>query len=131
MRYPQFLKNTLFVLWANEEISYDKYPAYRCKGARAFEKKYLHLLQGAKKIIIIDGIGYAPSQRLHQCEKLTSTFWIKNLKKLAYKMRGLGSRTPFDITFYHSELDTIDKIKKKYIMQTIKIVKEEIETLIT
>ncbi|MDR2190435.1 MAG: hypothetical protein LBP53_04535 [Candidatus Peribacteria bacterium] len=85
---PNLLKETLFVFWANEEISYDRRPAYRCKGARMFEKKYLHLLVRAKKIIVIDGIGKGLAQWVTS-QELTSVFWINQLKELQHKIKRL------------------------------------------
>ncbi|MDR3169065.1 MAG: M28 family peptidase [Candidatus Peribacteria bacterium] len=128
--FPHLLENALFVFWANEEISYDTSPAYRCKGARAFEKKYFHLLEKSKEIVVIDGIGRSSARRINHDEQLTFIFWIKNLKQIQHKIRTLANRTLSDITFYHSELDTLENIKEEHLVKTMQMIRKKMEALI-
>ncbi len=124
---PQSLQDTLFVFTANEELSYDKKPAYWCRGFRQFEKKYLSLLERAEKIIVVDGVGISPSYWMTEYRHLESTILINNLKKLLPKTMRLGASTSkVASAIYHSEADTPSGIKSKYILQTIKQLTEKI-----
>ena len=126
--YPQVLKNTLYVFMANEELSYDK-PAYWCRGFRCFERAYLPLLNGAKKIIVIDGVGITPSYWMTEYVHFRSTILIKNLEKFQSKILRLGASTSkVAKEIYHSELDVSEGIKKEYILQTIKMLHEKIRS---
>ncbi len=84
--HPETLENTLYVFIANEEVSYDKKPAYWCRGFRRFESKYLALLQNAKRIIVVDGVGITPSYWMTKRENLTSTIYFNNLDKFMPKI---------------------------------------------
>ncbi|MBS3163102.1 M28 family peptidase [Candidatus Woesearchaeota archaeon] len=120
------LKNTLYVFTANEELSYDKKPAYWCRGFRCFEEKYLDLLKKAKKIIVIDGVGIGPSHWSVKYENLKYTIWINHLKSLKSKMKRLGTKLKSSQKIYHSKADDISRIKKRYLLQTIKKLNKEI-----
>lgn len=125
--YPKTLQDTLYVFVANEELSYDKKSAYWCRGFRCFEKKYPKLLKNAKKIIVVDGVGISPSYWMASYKNLESTILIKDLKKLMPKIKRLGASTSkFAQHLYHSTLDDVSKIKKKYLLQTIKELNKEI-----
>jgi len=127
LQSPSTLKNVLYVFTANEEISYDKIPAYWCKGFRAFEKLYINQIKKAKKIIVIDGVGISPSSWMNKYENLKSTILFKQLDKFMPKIKRLGSSTSKVAKFlYHSELDTIKQIKEKYLVQTHKELNKEI-----
>ena len=117
--HPETLKNNLFVFTANEELSYDKKPGYWCRGFRFFENKYLHLLKNVQKIIVVDGVGTHKSYWMKEYKHLWPTILIKNLKKFQPRIIRLGTTSKTADQFYHSELDNISNIKKKYILQTI------------
>ncbi len=125
--HPQTLKNTLFVFTANEELSYDKTPGYWCRGFRQFESKYLHLLKKVKNIIVVDGVGTSKSYWIKDYEHLWSTILIKNLKKFQHKIRRLGTTAHKAAdAFYHSKLDDMSNIKKKYVLQASRILNKRI-----
>lgn len=125
--YPHTLQDTLYVFTANEEVSYDQKPAYRCRGFRCFEKKYIQLLKEAKKIIVVDGVGIGPSYRMTEYARLESTIFIKNLKKFISKIKRLGINTLDSAEhLYHSELDNITQIHEKYVIQTIETLHQEV-----
>lgn len=120
LSHPQTLKNTLFVFTANEELSYDTKPGYWCYGFRQFESKYFSLLKNAQKIIVVDGVGINKFKWFIDYNSLSQTILIKNLKKFQSKIFLLSN--PFDEkakSVYHSDLDTISNMKKKYLLQTI------------
>ena len=119
--YPRELKKTLFIFVANEELSYDKTPGYWCKGFRSFEKTYSHLLKGAQKIIVVDGVGISTSYWMEEFEHLQSTILFNNLVKFKSKIIRLGAKTEqVAKEIYHNKSDVASIIKNKYILQTIK-----------
>lgn len=125
--YPQTLRNTLYVFTANEELSYDKKPAYWCRGFRCFEKTYLNLFKKAKKIIVVDGVGISPSYWMTKYENLQSTIFIENLKKFMPKIKRLGASTSkFAQHLYHSDWDDASQIKMGYLLQTTRQLNKEI-----
>jgi hypothetical protein len=114
--YPKLEKDCLFVLAGNEELSYDT-PNYWGRGYRAFEKKYYHLLKGAKRIIVADGVGAGVLQISKDLESARDCFPIKNLKKLRSKIVLLHNNKEVLYKIYHSDLDIASNIKAIYLQQ--------------
>lgn len=87
-KYPDYLSNSLFIFSGNEEMSYDQYKKSGY-GFRVFETEYQSLLDQAKQILVLDGIGVSNSSfvqfgldwvlRLKSLDKLRSkVFWLQN-----------------------------------------------------
>lgn len=112
-----FLKNTLFVFSANEELSYDK-PIYWGHGFRVFEKKYHNLLVKAKKIIIVDSIGNSSPVVLNNPKMIKLGFPINNIKKFIQKIIFIAGSFEHLMSVYHSNLDDGRGIKVKYLKET-------------
>ncbi len=110
------LKNNLFILSGNEELSYD-FPVYWGHGYREFEQKYFSLMAKAKKILVIDCVGNAPPQAY------TDTYWINegfpviNVKKFLPKTALIAGDLNKLMMVYHSQLDNLSQIKKPYLNQ--------------
>ena len=114
--YPKLEKDNLFVLAGNEELSYDT-PYYWGRGYRAFEKKYGLLLQNARKILIVDGIGSDKPLVSKKMSMIRPCFPINKMKKYQNKTNVIFSTYDFIETVYHSELDKVNNIKTAYLAQ--------------
>lgn len=121
----ELLKDNLFVFSGAEELSYDK-PVYWGRGFRVFEKKYLNLFKLAKKIIIIDCIGYDKTLKIQDPKIVQLGFPILNAKKLANKIKFITADLNKLMKVYHSELDDISNIKIKYLDQAYSLFLKEI-----
>jgi len=117
----KLLKTTQFVLSGNEELCYD-FPIYWGRGYRQFEKKYLHLMKQSRKIFIIDCVGNAPTQFLNDPYWVNEGFPVKNVKRLLSKTAMVTGNFPKLMKYYHSPLDTIDKLKKQYLDEAYHLV---------
>lgn len=117
---PHTLQNTLYVFSACEELSYEK-PVYRGYGYRIFEKKYLKILKGAQKIIILECVGDGPPKVLKDPKMIEYGFPIRNLKKLMPKIEVITGDFDHCMTIYHSDLDDGRGMKKKFLVETQKI----------
>lgn len=110
------LRNNLFILSGNEELSYD-FPVYWGHGYREFEKKYLHLIQRAKKILIVDCVGNARPRSYSDAYWVNEGFPIKNVNKFLPKTVLIAGDLDKLMTVYHSKLDNLKQIKKIYLNQ--------------
>ncbi|MFA5961305.1 MAG: M28 family peptidase [Parcubacteria group bacterium] len=101
---PEILKNNLFVFSGAEELSYDK-PIYWGSGFRAFELKYQKLIDGAKKIIVIDCVGNDPTIVITDPSIVILAFPVKNLHKITKKTEIVTASLDKLMSVYHSDLD--------------------------
>jgi len=118
---PKILKNNLFVFSANEELSYDK-PIYWGHGFRAFEKKFLKIMNLAKKILVLDCLGNGPTKILEDKHLIYLAFPIKAREKFEKKIKIISGNLDKLMTVYHSELDNVKEIEKKYLDEAVKII---------
>jgi hypothetical protein len=122
----EMLGKCLFVFCANEELSYDK-PVYWGHGYRVFEKKYLGLLKKARKIIIIDCLGYEKSVFIQDYHLMKLGFPIVNLERLKRKTFLLtAQKLNYLMSVYHSNLDDGRGLKKKYLINAGRLLKAQI-----
>lgn len=110
------LKNNLFILSGNEELSYD-FPVYWGHGYREFEKKYLHLMKRAKKILAIDCVGNARPRSYTDAYWVNEGFPIKNVNKFLPKTALVAGDLNKLMTVYHSRLDDLSQINQIYLNQ--------------
>lgn len=122
---PKLLTTNLFVLSGNEELCFD-FPVYWGRGYRQFEKKYWPLMKQSQKILIIDGIGNDKTQFLTDPYWVNEGFPVKNLKQLLQKTAMVTGNISKLMAYYHSPLDTINKINKKYLDQTYQLTLKQI-----
>ncbi len=124
----KLLNDNLFVFDGNEEISYDL-PIYWGKGYRNFERKYPKQISGAKKLIVIDCIGYDKTITLSgktNSKIIKLAFPIKKIDGYYSKIKLITSDYDKLMEVYHSDLDQVGLIKEKYMKQALKIVIREI-----
>jgi len=121
LNHKNSIKENLFVIAGNEEFSYDQ-TVYWGHGYRVFEKKYFQLLKKAKRILVLDCLGY-DNPILHTNPSLVKLgFPIKNLGKLAKKITMLSGSFDKLMPVYHSELDLPHLIKKSFYQKAIHLV---------
>lgn len=114
---PEALKDTLFLIGGNEEVSYD-YPLYWGRGYRAFEKEYATIIESAKSIYVVDCVGDAPVTFDNSIETVRLCFPIAGLESAVSKTSAVyGSFTSL-MTVYQSDIDTPDVLNKQYLEET-------------
>lgn len=118
---PETLKDTLYVFSGNEELSFDK-PTYWGHGYRAFEKKYRSLMQGCKKILVIDSVGNGKTN-MHQDKSLMRlAFPIKNAREWEGKIFLFYGDQEKLMQVYHSEKDGLNQLKYCHLLGAEKLI---------
>jgi hypothetical protein len=122
---PETLKNNLFIFSGAEELSYDK-PVYWGSGFRAFEQKYQKLIDGAKKIVVIDCVGNDHAVVITDPSIAILAFPVKNLHKIAKKTEIVTANLDSLMSVYHSDLDDGRGISEAYLNEAFTLlVKKE------
>ncbi len=119
------LGKTLFVFDGNEEISYD-YPTYWGHGYRVFEGRYQKLLDGAKKILVVECVGNGINQFIQDEKILKLAFPLKNIDIIKSKTFLLSADFEDLMTVYHSEKDIAKRVSPEYLAQAEKILFEKV-----
>lgn len=122
----QLLETSLFVISANEEISYD-YPVYWGHGYRVFEQAYLKALETSNQIIVVDCLGHAEPTITDDPNMIKLGFPIVNQKKLSPKIKMIDADINKLMEFYHSSLDTPEKIQANHLDQAFERIKRLIK----
>jgi hypothetical protein len=120
LNQPKVLEKALFVFAGAEEVSYDRRPKYSGRGFRIFENKYKKLLKKAKSIFILDGIGHAKPYWIRDYDFFWITFQVRMLKAIQKKIYAMHADDDTILKVYHSDLDTINNMKKKYVIEAAK-----------
>ncbi len=118
-KHEDILKDSLFVMDGNEELSYD-YPIYWGHGYRVFEQKYKKILTNCKKIIIVDCVGNGKTQVTSNKKILKSAFPIQSINEIIHKTCTLHGNINKLFSIYHSERDTVEKLKESYLQDAVK-----------
>jgi hypothetical protein len=114
LEHQELLKNNLFILSGNEELSYD-FPVYWGFGYRVFEKKYFRLMKRAKKILVVDCVGNARPRSCTNAYWINEGFPVKNIKGLLTKIALIAGDLDKLMTVYHSNLDNLSAVNKTYL----------------
>ncbi len=114
------LKKNLFVISGCEELSYDK-PIYWGKGYRIFEEEFHSVLRLAKRIIIVDMVGLDRPILLKSKKICRLAFPIKDTE-LWRKTLVLSSSGNKWKEVYHTRLDTIGNIKKRFLEKALRLI---------
>lgn len=125
LSYPETLKNNLYVIAGNEELSYDK-PLYWGFGYRVFEKRYPLLLKNAKQIFCVDCVGNGKTVFDQSIGIVRLGLPIKNLKKYISKTYAVYGDFGKLMEVYHGDNDTLDKLEDRYLKDAVKSLYEKI-----
>lgn len=117
-RYPEVLQRTLLVFAGNEELSYD-FPVYWGRGYREFELRNMGVMANAKHIIVIDCVGNGKTVVSRDRTILQLAFPVISFDPLASKLVTLFGDLANLQSVYHSDLDTLDMVKPKWIDDAI------------
>jgi len=118
---PAVLKNNLFVIAGNEELSYDE-TVYWGHGYRVFEQKHIALLRKAKKILVVDCIGYDNPISHVDREVVKLGFPIKNQGRFSKKIIMISGSLAGLMPVYHSDLDLPGLIQNEFYKKTIRLI---------
>ena len=116
INHRELLEKTLFVFAGNEELSYDK-GIYWGHGYRVFEKEHYALLLRAKKILIIDCVGYSATNFIQDSNIVILGFPIRTMQKFTKKTYLVIGDMQTLMRVYHSPLDMPDLIKMPELMR--------------
>lgn len=119
LSYPETLKNNLYVIAGNEELSYDK-PLYWGFGYRVFEKRYPLLLKNAKQIFCVDCVGNGTTVFDQNIAIVRLGLPIKNLRKYISKTYAVYGDFEKLMEVYHGDNDTLDKVQDRYLQDAVK-----------
>src|SRR3990167_4404172 len=123
--HPELAKDNLFVLSADEELSYDK-PYYWGHGFRMFEGNYGEVMEKCQQIIVVDSVGNT-TNTMKRDEYLTKlAFPIKNLDKWMNKISLCCGDIDKLLSVYHSELDLDGQLKEKQLQQAVKLLRSSL-----
>lgn len=125
--HRQVLENSLLVFSGNEELSYD-HPVYWGHGFRVFEEEYKSLLNTAKKIFIVDCVGNSKTIINKDKELIEKGFPLKDLDKLKDKIFFAHGDIDNLMEVYHSDLDTIERVEEKNILDAAKLLISNLES---
>lgn len=109
------LQNTLFIFAGNEEISYDDYKIKSGYGFRMFESKHSNVLENAKQIIVIDGIGVSSPSFVQN--GLDWVLQVKMLDKIRSKVFWLQNDQSEVLKYFHTKADIIENLSEKYLKE--------------
>lgn len=114
---PNILENTLFIFSSCEEVAYDKYKISGV-GFRKFEQTFSTLLKNSKRIYVLDGVGNGNPHFTQDFGLLNITLQIKMLKSIQKKVFLMQGSADKIMGTFHSDLDTIDRLKKVYLTKS-------------
>ncbi|BCS91219.1 MAG: hypothetical protein ARM1_0676 [Candidatus Micrarchaeota archaeon] len=117
-------KENAVVFSGCEELSYD-YPYYWGYGYRVFEESYKKELESSE-IVVVDMIGLTKPSLIDNELKIQA-FPVNN-KDLIDRMLLISESNEKEwIKYYHSDIDNIDLLKRDYVEEASKLVKQLIK----
>ncbi len=117
---PHLLKDNLFVLCGNEELSYDE-PIYWGHGYRVFEKKYSALLEQARKLLILDSFGHSNPEIITDPHIVILGFPIKKIQQYQKKIEMISGSLDGLMLIYHTSEDVSECVKDIYMKNAEKM----------
>lgn len=121
INHPGILKDNLFAICANEELSYDQ-PIYWGHGYRVFERDYPKLLKHCRQILVVDGVGLGSVKIITDPQEVRLGFPIMQQAKYQTKIKALYGIDDSFWKVYHSAIDLPKLIKVKKFLATKKII---------
>ena len=116
---PQTRETCLFVISGNEELSYDQ-PVYWGHGYRVFERVYTHLLNQAKRLVMVDCVGNGTTTLDHDPEMLRLAFPLSGVDRYLKKMSTLYGNLDRLMEVYHSERDILKTVREEYLRDAVR-----------
>lgn len=112
IKNQKFLSTNLFIFSGNEEMCYDEYKLSGY-GFRVFENHYSNLLESAKKIVVLDGVGMGSANWSQS--GLDWVLQLKMLDQIRVKVAWLqNDQTPI-LKVFHTHEDKLENIKPEYL----------------
>lgn len=105
------LKNNLFVFAGSEEESISRPDG--CYGFEIFDREYRKIVDGAIELIVLDGVGVGSSR--YTDNHVDWVFYVNRINKLSNKIQWLQNDQTKVMSYYHTSLDTLDKLNAKYL----------------
>ena len=105
------LDKHLFVFAGSEEESISSH--FGLYGFEIFGQKYGALLKGAKQIIVLDGVGVGTPS--FTSDHIDWVFEVSNMPDLAKKTVWMLNDQSLVMQYYHSDLDTLDKLDPRFL----------------
>lgn len=111
---PKLLKTTLFNFSGNEEMAYDDYKLSGY-GFRVFEARYSALLEKAKQVVVMDGLGVGkPSFSQNGLDWVLQVKMLDNIRSKLFWLQ--NDQTPV-LRFFHTKEDKPGIIKDAFIFE--------------
>lgn len=123
---PDYLADKLFVIAANEEVSYDL-PLFHGHGYRIFENKAAALLKGARQIVCLDSVGQTPAAIIKDPMIAVKAFPLMNARKWDKKISVIAGDIDALMPIYHSDLDDGRGIKFKHLVQAERLLRRVLD----
>jgi len=117
---PDALKNGLFALCGNEELSYDE-PLYWGHGYRVFEETYAVQLETATHIIVLDSFGHSKPEIITALDIVTLGFPIRSVDRHLPKIKMIAGSLGELMRFYHAVNDVPKNITPENYAKTKKL----------
>jgi hypothetical protein len=112
-RQPDLLKDNLFVLAGNEELSYD-YPVYWGRGFRQFQVANPGVLERAQKICVVDCIGDGDPVVMRDSRSAQLAFPVHD-PDIATKTSIITGSFDTLMSVYHSPVDQPKQLHRSYL----------------
>lgn len=128
IKYQETLKFVLYVFAGNEELSYDK-PTYWGRGYRSFEKKNKKIMERSEKIIVVDSLGNGNTTVDQDPEVMYLAFPIVNMSKWKSKITLIYGDMEKLMKVYHSKNDDLKQLNDKSLIESARILVQEINRL--
>lgn len=116
------MKKHLFVFAGSEEESVSSKDGFW--GFEQFDKKFSRLIDNAKQIIVLDGVGVSTPKLIN--EKQDWVFGISRIEDIKDKVFWMMCDQTEVMKYYHSSLDTLDKLKHEYLNEAEKLLFSEL-----
>jgi hypothetical protein len=108
---PNLIERNLFVFAGSEEESITRPDG--CYGFEIFDNEYKLVVDGAIELIVLDGVGVGNPSLVNN--NVDWVFYVNRIDKLSNKILWLQNDQTKVMNYYHTRLDTLDKLDVKYL----------------
>jgi len=107
------LDKNLFVFVGSEEESFSSHIG--CYGFDVFDKEYSNIMNSALELLVLDGVGVSTPAFVNN--HIDWVFTVSRVDEIKSKIFWMQNDQSLVMKYYHSELDTLDKLNQEYINQ--------------